>query len=54
MAPTYNDDFELSDGSYFVSDIYDYIEYIENMKHQQQFVLFMFTSTELIIDKHLK
>ena len=28
VAPTWNDEFELPDGSYFVSDIQDYIEYI--------------------------
>ena len=27
-APTWNDEFELSDGSYSVSDIQDYFEYI--------------------------
>ena len=28
IAPTWNDKLELPDGSYFVSDIQDYIEYI--------------------------
>ena len=28
IAPTWNDEFELSDGSHSVSDIQDYIEYI--------------------------
>ena len=28
IAPTWNDEFELSDGSYSVSDIQDYIKYI--------------------------
>ena len=28
IALSWNDDFELQDGSYFVSDIQDYIEYI--------------------------
>ena len=33
-APACNDDFDLTDGSYSVSDIQDYIEYIiKNMKH---------------------
>ena len=27
-APTWNDEFKLSDGSYSVSDIQDYFEYI--------------------------
>ena len=33
-APTWNDDFELPDGSYSVSDIQDYLEYIfkKNMR----------------------
>ena len=34
IAPTLNDEFELPDGSYSVSDIPDYIEYIiKNMKN---------------------
>ena len=34
IAPTWNDEFRLPDGSYFVSDIQDYIEYvIKGMKH---------------------
>ena len=32
-APTWNDKFELPDGSYSVSDIQDYIEYISK-KHE--------------------
>ena len=44
IAPTWNDELKLPDGSYSVSDIQDYIEYIiKNMKH------FMLTPTELII-----
>ena len=32
-APTWNEEFEWSDGSYFISDIQDYFEYIlKNMK----------------------
>ena len=27
-APTWNEEFELPDGSYFVSDIQDYFEFI--------------------------
>ena len=27
-APTWNEEFELSDGSYSISDIQDYFEYI--------------------------
>ena len=34
IAPTWNDEFELPDGSYYVSDIQDYIEHIiKNMKN---------------------
>ena len=32
MSPTWNDKFDLSDGSYSVSDIQDYFEYISK-KH---------------------
>ena len=28
IAPTWNDEFELPDGSYYVSDIQNYIEYV--------------------------
>ena len=32
-APTWNEEFEWPDGSYFISDIQDYFEYIlKNMK----------------------
>ena len=33
-APTWNDEFELPDGSYSISDIRDYFEYILN-KHNK-------------------
>ena len=34
IAPTWKDEFELPDGSYSVSDIQNYIEYIiKNVKH---------------------
>ena len=33
IAPTWNDEFKLPDGSYSVSDIQDYIEYITG-KHE--------------------
>ena len=54
-APTWNDKFELPDGSYSVSDIQDYFEYIlENMgkilmNHQYKYV-----SMKLKIGLHLK
>ena len=49
IVPARNDEFELLDG--FVSATQDYIEYIIK-KHEtlQQFLLFIFTSMELIID----
>ena len=51
IAPAWNDEFELPDGSYSISDIQDIILNIslKNMKQQQQFLLFMFTSIEIII-----
>ena len=51
IAPTFNNKFELRDCSYSVSDIQGYIKYnITNMKHQQQFIRFIFTLIELIIN----
>ena len=49
IVPARNDESELLDG--FVSATQDYIEYIIK-KHEtlQQFLLFIFTSMELIID----
>ena len=48
MAPTQNDEFEVPDGSYSVSDIHDFIKYIiKNMKHLA-ILPFIFTSTKLI------
>ena len=51
VAPTWNDEFDIPDGSYSVSDIQYYIQYIIK-KHEtkQQFLLFMLTSIELIIE----
>ena len=41
----------ITDGSYSVSDIEDYIEYIiKNMKHSQWLHLFAVTPIESIID----
>ena len=48
----WNDEFELADGSYSVSDIQNYIEYII-IKHETLTtnpLLFLFTSIELITD----
>ena len=33
-APRWNEDFELPDGSYYVSDIQDYFEYVKNMEER--------------------
>ena len=52
IAPAWNDEFELPDGSNSISDIQDIILNIslKNMKQQQQqFLLFIFTSIEIII-----
>ena len=51
IAPTWHDEFELPDSSSSVSDIQDYIDYVlKNMKHCLLILLFIFTSTGLIID----
>ena len=46
IAPTWNDEFELPDGSYSVSDIQDYIE----IKHSLLILLVIFPSIAIIID----
>ena len=46
-APTWNDEFELPDGSYSVSDIQDYIEYIIK-KHETLLTILL---THLYINK---
>ena len=44
IAPTWNDEFELPNDSYSLSDIQDYIEHIiKNMKHYLLIFLFTFT-----------
>ena len=45
-TPTWNDTFDLPDGSYSVSDIQDYFDYIiiENMKPLQIILLYKFMS----------
>ena len=51
IAPTWNDEFKLPNGSYSVSYIQGYVEYIiKNTKHERQFLL----SIALIIDNCLK
>ena len=51
IAPTWNYEFELSGGSYSVSDFQDYIKrIIKNMKNYPLIVLFIFTPLELIRD----
>ena len=38
-APTWNDEFDLSGGSYSISDIQDYFDYIiKNIRQQQTFL----------------
>ena len=45
------DEFALPDGSYSVSDIQGYIEYIiKNMKHYPLILLLIFTTIGLITD----
>ena len=52
IAPTFDDEFELPGGSYSVSDIQGYIEYImKNMKYYPLIVLFIIRSIGLIIDE---
>ena len=51
ISPTWNDEFELCDGSYSVSDIEDYIGYvIKSIAHYPLVFLFIFTSTELVLN----
>ena len=38
-APTWNEEFELLDGSYSVSDIQDYFEYV--LKNMRQFLIIL-------------
>ena len=45
----WNDEFELPDGFYSMSDGQDYIDYIIKNKHYPLILLFIFTSIELII-----
>ena len=50
LAPTLNEDFELHDGSYYVSDIQDYFEYIlkkhgEKHPHQNFFTIQYFNNS---------
>ena len=51
IALTWNDEFELPDGSDSVSNIQDYIDYIiKSTKHCLLVLLFLFTSIGLITD----
>ena len=47
----WNDNFELPEGSYLVSDIQNYVNYIvkNTIKNYLLILLFIFTSTGLII-----
>ena len=52
IASSWNDEFELPDGFYYVSDIQDYIEYIIE-KHETLTIIppiHVYMSIELIID----
>ena len=50
IPPTWNEESELTDGSYSVPEIYNYIEcIIKNMKHYPLILPFIFISAELII-----
>ena len=50
IAPTWNDEFELPDGSNSVSVIQDYITLsLKKMKYYLLILLIIFTSIELII-----
>ena len=46
-----SDEFKLPGGSYSISDIQNYVEYIIKMHEtlKQKFLLFMFASTELLL-----
>ena len=51
ITPTWNNEFELPDDSYTVSNIPYYIRYIlKNAKHYLLIILFIFTSIELVAD----
>ena len=54
-APTWNDQFELPDGSYFVSDIQDYFKYI--FKRMEKILVnhqYKYMQIKLKIGLHLK
>ena len=55
FAPTWNDEFDLSNGWYSISDIQDYFEYgIKNMKVYQTVLLCKFMWIESKIGLFLK
>ena len=39
LTPTWNDEFELTDGSYSISDIQDYFEYILKNMEEKMIIL---------------
>ena len=53
IPPTCNDEFELQDSSYSVSDIQDYIKYIIELELELQMpeTIKLFGSTKKLIDK---
>ena len=54
IASTWNDEFELPDLILFQIFKIASNFWLKNMKHEQQFLLFMFTTIQLIIDLCLK
>ena len=55
ISRTWNDKFELLDGSHSVSNIQDYIEYnIKNTKHYPLILPFVFIPTGLIIVQNIQ
>ena len=51
IAPTWNDEFELPDGFYSVSDIQDYIEYIITKHEKLTIILHIHVYTNKINDR---
>ena len=52
-APTWSEDFELPDGSYSVSDIQDYVEYILSLKLQCLNVVYVITVMHIFLLREL-
>ena len=52
-APTWSEDFELPDGSYSVSDIQDYVEYILSLKLQCLNLVYVITVMHIFLLREL-